>query len=169
MRTIRRADVGLAGNGGRFATATRGDVAVEIAPAPIRAPGRELTLDPEVANLATDAETSFDADGRTVVVIGIDRDQLPTSDYRVGCAPWEITDVKVSDEQVDIYLESRSDDPEAFAEEIGFTGQARWDSPASALELTHTGFEGISDEDMSAAVSETLRNFSDDLAVRGWQ
>ena len=169
MRTIRRADVGLAGNGGRFAPTARGDVAVEVPPAPDRAPGRELTLDPEVASLATDLETSFDGDGRTVVAVGIDRDQLPTSDHHVGSAPWEITDEEVSDGQVDAYLESRSDDPETFAEEIGFDGQVRWNSAASALELTHTGFEGVSDEDMSEQVSGALRDFRDDLAVRDWQ
>src|SRR5699024_1013165 len=125
--------------------------------------------DPEVAGLATELETSFDGDGRTVVAVGIDRDQLPTSDHHVESAPWEIADEEVSDEQVDTYLESRTDDPETFAEEIGFDGQARGNSATSTLELTHTGFEGVSDEDMSAAVSETLRDFRDDLAVRDWQ
>lgn len=167
MRTIRRADVGLAGNGGQFAPAARVDVTVEVPPA--RPPGRELTLDPEVDGLTTSMETYFDGDGRTVVAVGIDRGKLPTSNCRVGSAPWEITDEDVTDEQVDAYLESRSDDPDTFAEDLGFDGQARWNSAASTLELVHTGFEGTSDEEMSAAVSETLRDFSDDLALRDWQ
>lgn len=169
MKTIRRADVGLAGNGGRFAPTARGDVTVDVPPAPPQAPGRELTLDPEVDGLATSVEPSFDEDGRTVVAIGIDRDQLPTSDYRVGSAPWAITDEEVTDEQVDAYLESRSDDPDGFGDDLGFDGQARWNSAASILELTHTGYEGVNDQAMSAQVSETLRDFRGDLGLHQWQ
>src|SRR5699024_12314735 len=106
---------------------------------------------------------------RTVVAVDFAGAQLPTCVHHVGSAPWEITDEEVSDELVDAYLESRSDDPETFAEEIGFNGQARWNSAASALELTHTGFEGTSDEDISEQVSGALRDFRDDLAVRDWQ
>jgi|SRR5699024_2271539 len=169
MRTIRRAEAGMAGHGGRFAPTTRGDVVIDVPPAPRQAPGRELVLDPELGGLATSVEASFDEDGRTVVAIGIDRDQLPTSDYRVGSAPWDIEDEVVTDEQVDAYLESRSDDADGFADGLGFDGQVRWNSGASTLELTHTGYEGISDQAMSAAVSETLRDFRDDLYLHQWQ
>lgn len=169
MKTIRRADAGLAGNGGQFAPTARGDVVVDVSPAPPQAPGRELTLDPEVDGLATNVEASFDEDGRTVVAIGIDRDQLPTSNYRVGAAPWEITDEEITDDQVDTYLETRSDDPEAFGDDLGFDGQARWNSAASTLELTHSGYEGISDQQMSAAVSGALVDFRDDLDLHQWQ
>lgn len=168
MRTIRRADAGLAGNGGQFAPTARGDVPIDLLPTPQTAPGREIMLDPEVDDLAKSVETSFDADGRSVMIIGIDREQLPTSSYRVGTAPWEIDDEEITDEQVDTYLESRSDDPEGFADDLGFDGQVRWNSSSSTLELIHTGFEGISDQDMSVAVSETLRDFRDELALTQW-
>ncbi|MDN5688800.1 MAG: hypothetical protein L0G94_19285 [Brachybacterium sp.] len=169
MKTIRRADVGLAGNGGRFAPTARGDVAIDVPPAPPQAPGRELALDPEINGLAASLESSFDESGRTVVAIGIDRDQLATSDYRVGSAPWELEDEEVTDDQVDAYLESRSDDPEAFGDNLGFDGQVRWNSAASTLELTHTGYEGVSDNAMSAQISDTLRDFRDDLHLHEWR
>jgi len=159
----------MAGNGGRFAPTTRGDVSVDVPPAPRQAPGRELALDSEVGGLATSVEASFDEGGRTVVMIGIDRDQLPTSGYRVGSAPWDIEDEEITDNQVDAYLETRSDDADGFGDDLGFDGQVRWNSSASTLELTHTGYEGISDQDMSAAVSETLRDFRDDLHLHRWQ
>src|SRR5690625_6488017 len=82
MRTIRRADAGLAGNGGQFAPTARGDVPIDLLPTPQTATGREIMLDPEVDDLAKSVETSFDADGRSVMIIGIDREQLPTSSYR---------------------------------------------------------------------------------------
>lgn len=169
MKTIRRAHVGLAGNGGRFAPTARGDVAIDVPPAPPQAPGRELALDPEINGLAVNVESSFDESGRTVVAIGIDRDQLPTSDYRVGSAPWELEDEEVTDDQVDTYLENRSDDPEAFGDDLGFDGQVRWNSAASTLELTHTGYEGVSDQTMSAQISDTLRDFRDDLHLHQWR
>lgn len=165
---LRRRDTGQQGNGGQFAPATRADATVDVAPVPPQAPGRELSLDPQVGELATSVESSFDEGGRTVVSIGIDRDQLPTSDYQVRSAPWEIEDEEVTDDQVDAYLESRSDDPHGFGDDLGFDGQAQWNAAASTLELTHTGYEGTSDQDMSAAVSAALEDFRDGLALHQW-
>jgi len=165
---LRKRDTGQQGNKGQFGTAVRREAPVDVPPAALQAPGRELTLDPEVAGLATSVESSFDEDGRTKVAVGIYRDQFPTSEYRVGSAPWDIEDEEVTDDQVDAYLESRSDDPDAYGADLGFDGQARWNSATSTLELTHTGYEGISDRDMPATVSEMLRDFRDDLDLHQW-
>src|SRR5699024_605136 len=142
MRTIRRADAGLAGNGGQFAPTgrTEADVPIDLLPTPQTAPGREIMLDPEVDGLAKAVEPPCGADGRPAILLGIDREQLPTSSWRVGTAAWEIGDEEIADEQVHTYPESRSDDPEGFADDLGFDGQVRWNSSASTLELIHTGF-----------------------------
>src|SRR5690625_2930174 len=168
MRTIRRADAGQAGHGGQFAPTARGDVPIDLLRPPQTASGREIVHAPEADGLAKSEETCLDAGGGSVMSIGINHEQLTTSSYRVGTAPWEIDDEEITDEQVDTYLESRSDDPEGFADDLGFDGQVRWNSSSSTLELIHTGFEGISDQDMSVAVSETLRDFRDELALTQW-
>lgn len=72
------------------------------------------------------------------------------------------------DEQVDAYLEELSDDPDGFADTLGFPGQARWNSAASSLELTHTGYEGIDDGEASALVGDALRDLRDDLRHHEW-
>ena len=163
---LRKRDTGEQGNGGQFATATRHDVAVQV-PEP-SASGRELVVSPGLRTLVEHLEARFDAEGRTIVSIQINRTQLPTSGYRQGPAPWEARDEDVSDEQVDAYLEAHSDDPEAFGDDLGFPGEARWNSAASTLELTHTGYEGVSDEDFSTTVSATLGDFRRVLLLREW-
>lgn len=163
---LRKRDTGEQGNGGQFATATRHDVAVQVPEPPIS--GREVVVGAGHGDLAEHVEARFDAEGRTVVSIQINRDQLPTSGYRQGSAPWEIRDEDVSDEQVDTYLEQCSDDPGTFGDELGFPGEARWNSAASTLELTHTGYEGVSDQDLSTTVSATLGDFRRVLLLREW-
>lgn len=163
---LRKRDTGEQGNGGQFATATRHDVAVQV-PEP-SASGRKLVVSPGLRTLVEHVEARFDAEGRTVVSIQINRDQLPTSGYLQGSAPWEIRDEDVSDEQVDAYLEAHSDDPGAFGDDLGFPGEARWNSATSMLELTHTGYEGVTDEDLSATVSATLGDFRNDLRLHEW-
>lgn len=163
---LRKRDTGEQGNGGQFATATRHDAAVQVPERP--APGRKVVVSPALRYLVEHVEARFDAEGRTVVSIQINRTQLPTSGYRQGPAPWEVRDEHVSDEQVDAYLEARSDDPETFGDDLGFPGEARWNSASSTLELTHTGYEGVTDEELSSTVSATLGDFSNDLRLHEW-
>jgi len=163
---LRKRDTGEQGNGGRFATAVRHDVAVQVPESP--APGRDLVLAPALRDITENVVSRFDANGRTVVSIQIHRDQLPTSGYRRGSKPWDVHDVEVTDEQVDTYLETRSDDPEAFGDDLGFPGEARWISASSTLELTHTGYEGVTDEELSSTVSATLGDFRNDLRLHEW-
>ncbi|MCG7308307.1 hypothetical protein [Brachybacterium sp. ACRRE] len=165
---IRKRDTGEAGNKGQFGTTARPDASVTIpSPTPVRH-GRTITVGAEAAHLVFEIESTFDESGRTLIHVQIDREHLPTSAYRVGSEPWDVDDDDVTDDQVDSYLECRSDDPEAFAEDLGFPGGARWDSPTSTLELTHEGFEGIDDDELSATVTETLRDFDDDLRLHEW-
>jgi len=163
---LRKRDTGEQGNRGQFATAIRRDVAVQVPESP--APGRDVVVSPGLRYLAEHVESRFDGKGRSVVSIQINRDQLPTSRYRQGSAPWDVRDAEVSDEQVDTYLEARSDDPEAFGDDLGFPGEVRWNSAASTLELTHTGYEGVSDEELSSTVSATLGDFRNDLRLHEW-
>lgn len=163
---LRKRDTGEQGNGGQFAATTRHDVAVHVAEPPT--PGRHVVVSPGLRELTEHVEMSFDAEGRTIVTIQIDRERLPTSGYRIGSAPWDIEDDEISHEEVDTYLEARSDDPEAFGDDLGFPGAARWNSAASTLELTHTGYEGVTDEELSSTVSATLGDFRDDLLLRDW-
>ena len=164
---LRKRDTGERGNLGQFATAVRRDVAVQIPESP--APGREVALSPGLHYLAEHVESRFDANGRTVVAIQINRTQLPTSGYRQGINPWDVHDDEVSDEQVDTYLEACSDDPEAFGDDLGFPGEARWISASSTLELTHTGYEGVTDDELSSTVSATLGDFRNDLRLHEWK
>lgn len=163
---VRKRDTGERGNGGQFAMTTRHDVTVHVTETP--APGREVTVSPGLHDLTKRVASSFDSDGRSVVAIQIDREQLPTSGYQVGSAPWDVSDDEISDEQVDTYLEARSDDPETFGDDLGFPGEARWNSATSTLELTHTGYEGVTDEELSSTVSATLGDFRRDLILREW-
>ncbi|WP_394217009.1 hypothetical protein [Brachybacterium vulturis] len=163
---LRKRDTGEQGNGGQFATTTRHDVAVQVPESSAR--GRDVVVSPGLRYLTEHVEARFDTEGRTVVSIQINRDQLPTSGYRQGSAPWEVRDEDVSDEQVDAYLEACSDDPEAFGADLGFPGEARWISASSTLELTHTGYEGVSDEEFSSTVSATLGDFRNDLRLHEW-
>lgn len=163
---LRKRDTGEQGNRGQFATAVRRDVAVQVPESP--APGRDLVLAPELRDITENVVSRFDAKGRTVVSILIHRDQLPTSGYGRGSKPWDVHDVEVTDEQVDTYLETRSDDPEAFGDDLGFPGEARWNSASSTLELTHTGYEGVTDEDLSSTVSATLGDFRNALRLHEW-
>lgn len=167
MKTIRRSEAGMPGNGGQFAPTKRRDAVVYVPPART-APGRAIDLDPQLRPLVESVEATYDAEGRTVVSVQVDREQLPTSRRQTGTAPWDIDDEDVTDEQVDAYLESRSDDPEAFADDLGFPGEARWNSASSTLELTHSGYEGVTDEDMSGVVGETLIDLRDDLRLHEW-
>ncbi|MFC5378950.1 hypothetical protein ACFPJ3_21085 [Brachybacterium sacelli] len=125
-------------------------------------------MSPALRYLAEHVESRFDANGRTVVSIQINRDQLPTSGYRQGSAPWDVRDEDVSDEQVDTYLEACSDDPEVFGDDLGFPGEARWNSASSTLELTHTGYEGVTDDELSSTVSASLGDFRNDLRLHEW-
>ncbi|MGP9843301.1 hypothetical protein [Brachybacterium sp. 107] len=163
---LRKRDTGEQGNGGQFAVTARHDVAVRLPESP--APGRDVVVSSALRHLTEHIEARFDAEGRTVVSIQINRDQLPTSGYREGFVPWEVRDDEVSDDQVDAYLETHSDDPEAFGDDLGFPGEARWNSASSTLELTHTGYEGVTDEDLSATVSATLGDFRNDLLLHKW-
>lgn len=163
---LRKRDTGEQGNGGQFATAARLDVAVQVPESP--APGRDVVLAPALHDIAEHVEAKFDAEGRTVVSIQINRTQLPMSCYLQGSNPWDVHDDEVSDEQVDTYLEACSDDPEAFGDDLGFPGEARWISASSTLELTHTGYEGVSDEDLSSTVSATLGDLRNDLRLHEW-
>lgn len=163
---LRRRDTGEQGNGGQFATTVRPDAPVHVPEAP--AQGRDIVLASGVRQIVDQVEARFDGEGRTVVSIRINREQLATSGYRHGAAPWEVRDEDVSDEQVDAYLEARSDDPEAFGDELGFPGEARWDSASSTLELTHTGYEGVSDKDLSTNVDATVGDFRRVLLLREW-
>lgn len=163
---LRKRDTGEQGNGGQFATAARHDVVVRVSESP--EPARDVVVSPELRDLTDHVDARFDAEGRTVVSIQINRDQLPVSGYRQGPAPWEVRDEDVSHEQVDTYLEACSDDPEAFGDDLGFPGEARWNSASSTLELTHTGYEGVSDERLSSTVSATLGDFRDDLRLHEW-
>lgn len=163
---LRKRDTGEQGNGGQFATAARHDVAVQVPESP--APGRVVVVSPALRYLAEHVESRFDTEGRSVVSVQINRTQLPTSGYRQGSEPWDIHDDEVSDEQVDTYLEARSDDPEAFGDDLGFPGEARWISASSTLELTHTGYEGVTDEELSSTVSATLGDFRNDLQLHEW-
>lgn len=165
-RKLRKRDTGEHGNRGQFATTTRHDVEVQVPESP--APGREVVVSTALRYLTDHIEARFDTEGRTVVSIQINRDQLPTSGYRQGSAPWEVRDEDVSDEQVDAYLEAHSDDPGAFGDDLGFPGEARWNSATSMLELTHTGYEGVTDEDFSTTVSTTLGDFRNDLRLHEW-
>lgn len=163
---LRKRDTGEQGNRGQFATAVRRDVGVQVPESP--APGREVVVSPGLRYFAEHVESRFDAKGRTVVSIQINRTELPTSGYRQESAPWDVHDEVVSDEQVDTYLEACSDDPEAFGDDLGFPGEVRWNSASSTLELTHTGYEGITDEELSTTVSDTLGDFRDDLRLHEW-
>lgn len=163
---LRKRDTGERGNGGQFATAVRRDVAVQVPESP--APGRDVVVAPALRDVTENVVSRFDAKGRTVVSIQINRNQLPTSGYRQGSAPWDVRDEGVSVEQVDTYLEACSDDPEAFGDDLGFPGEARWISASSTLELTHTGYEGVSDEEFSSTVSATLGDFRNDLRLHEW-
>lgn len=161
---LRKRDTGEQGNGGQFATTLRDDAPIQVP----EAPGRDLVVAPGTLRLVERLESRFDAEGHTVVSIRIDRDQLPVSDYRQGPAPWEVRDENVDDERVDAYLEACSDDPETFGDELGFPGEARWDSASHTLELTHTGYEGVSDKDLSTNVTATLSEFRRALLLREW-
>lgn len=163
---LRKRDTGEQGNRGQFATAVRHEVAVQVPESP--APGRDVVVAPALRYLAEHVESRFDAKGRTVVSIQIHRTQLPTSGYRQGSAPWDVRDEVVSDEQIDTYLEARSDDPETFGDDLGFPGEARWNSASSTLELTHTGYEGVTDEELSSTVSATLGDFRNNLRLHEW-
>ncbi|SLN03000.1 hypothetical protein FM103_13690 [Corynebacterium xerosis] len=163
---LRKRDTGERGNGGQFATAVRRDVAVQVPESP--APRREVVVAPALRDITENVVSRFDAEGRTVVSIQINRTLLPTSGYRQGSAPWDVRDEGVSVEQVDAYLEACSDDPEAFGDDLGFPGEARWISASSTLELTHTGYEGASDEELSSTVSATLGDFRNGLRLHEW-
>lgn len=163
---LRKRNTGEQGNRGQFATAVRRDVAVQVPESP--APGREVVVSPGLRYLAEHVESRFDANGHTVVSIQINRTQLPTSGYRQGSNPWDVRDEVVSDEQIDTYLEACSDDPEAFGDDLGFPGEARWISASSTLELTHTGYEGVTDEELSSTVSASLGDFRNDLRLHEW-
>jgi len=162
---VRKRDTGEQGNGGQFATTVRPDAPVAVRETPH---GRDVVVAPGHRPLVERLESRFDAEGRTVVSARIDRAQLPVSDYRQGPAPWEVRDEDVDDEKVDAYLEACSDDPETFGDELGFPGEARWDSASHTLELTHTGYEGVSDQDLSTTVSATLGDFRRALLLREW-
>lgn len=161
---LRKRDTGEQGNGGQFATTLRDDAPVQVP----ETPGRDLVVAPGTLRLVERLESRFDAEGRTVVSIRIDRDQLPVSDYRQGPAPWEVRDEDVDDAKVDAYLEACSDDPETFGDELGFPGEVRWDSASHTLELTHTGYEGVSDKDLSTNVTATLSELRRALLLREW-
>lgn len=161
---LRKRETGEQGNGGQFATKLRDDAPIQVR----EAPGRDLVISPGMGRLVERLESRFDAEGRTVVSIRIDRYQLPVSDYRQGPTPWEVRDETVDDEKVDAYLETCSDDPETFGDELGFPGEARWDSASHTLELTHTGYEGVSDKDLSTNVTATLSEFRRALLLREW-
>ena len=163
---LRKRDTGEQGNGGQFATAARHDVTVQVPESP--APGRDVVVSPALRYLAEHVESRFDTEGRSVVSVQINRTQLPTSGYRQGINPWDVHDDEVSDEQVDTYLEGCSDDPEAFGDYLGFPGQAKWISASSTLELTHTGYEGVTDDELSSTVSASLGDFRNDLRLHEW-
>lgn len=163
---LRKRDTGEQGNRGQFATAVRRDVAVQVPESP--EPGREVVVSPGLRYLVEHVDSRFDTEGRSVVSIQINRTQLPTSGYRQGSKPWDMHDDEVSDEQVDTYLEARSDDPEIFGDELGFPGEARWISASSTLELTHTGYEGVADDELSSTVSASLGDFRNDLRLHEW-
>lgn len=163
---LRKRDTGEQGNGGQFATTIRADAPVQVPEAP--AEGRHITLSSGVRQIVDLIEARFDVEGRTVVSIRINRTQLPVSDFRQGPAPWEVRDEDVDGAKIDAYLEACSDDPETFGDELGFPGEARWNSTSSTLELTHTGYEGVSDQDLSTNVSTSLGDFRRALLLREW-
>ena len=163
---LRKRDTGEQGNGGQFATTVRSDAPVAVPGTPH---GRDVVVAPGLRPLVEHLESRFDAEGRTVVSVRIDRSQLPVSDFRQGPAPWEVRYEDVDDAKVDAYLESCSDDPETFGDELGFPGEARWDSATHTLELTHTGYEGVSDQDLSTTVTATLGDFRRALLLREWE
>lgn len=165
---LRKRDTGEQGNRGQFGTAVRPDAAVDVVPDHVTSSGRAISLPPQVQDMAESVEASYDEEGRSVVGVQVRRDALPTSAFRVGVSPWDVTDEDVADDRVDAYLEERSDDPEAFADDLGFPGQARWNAASSTLELTYTGFEGAEDEEISGLVGDALADFREDLQVHDW-
>lgn len=106
--------------GGQFAAMGRGESEVPVSGSTAYPAG------------VSSIDWSLDGQGRAVAALTLDREQMDYGEWDAHTG----NDWQASPQEIDTFLEAKSDDPEAFGAEIDWKGSARWDSASSRLILT---------------------------------